>query len=96
MSALPLLHSYTQTLLFMCVSLRVSLILVPHLGKNAYMHQYMYLCPSNSHVCFTPLAYLHGNMGSSMWHCVCSSHSTSVLTPSLECVYVLVHAFMST
>ena len=28
----------------------------------------VYLTPN---VCFTPLAYLHGKMGSSVWHCVC-------------------------
>ena len=29
---------------------------------------YVYLTP---HICFTILAYLHGNMGSSVWHCEC-------------------------
>ena len=30
----------------------------------------VYLTPN---VCFTPFAYLHGKMGSSVWHCVCLS-----------------------
>ena len=48
------------------------------------------------HVCSTHYTLLHGNMGSSLRHCVCCSHSTSVPTPQLECVYASVHVFLST
>ena len=46
------------------------------------------------HVCSNPYAYLHGNMGSSMWHCVCvlqSSHfwsHTLVRMCICTCTYV--------
>ena len=54
-----------------CVCIPVTLILLQHLGKNVYMHQYMHLHLPDSHVCFTPLVYLHGHVGYSVWHCVC-------------------------
>ena len=30
-----------------CLCIPVTLILVQHLGENVYMHQYMYICPSD-------------------------------------------------
>ena len=79
---------------FLCVALcsPVTLLLFPHLGKNVYMHQYMYLCPSESPCLLIPLCM-------ETWVPLCStvscSHPTSGATPWLECVYVSVHVFMS-
>ena len=84
MLAQPPIDSYVETWVLMCVivCISVTLILVPHLGKNVYMHQYMYLCHLIPPVCFTPLAYLHGNVGSSVWHCVCVQ-VTLLMSPHL-------------
>ena len=79
------------------VYISVTLILAPHLGKNVYMHQYIYLCLPHSPCLLHPIsifAWKHGFLCVAL--CVCSSHSTSVPTPCLECVYPSVHVFLST
>ena len=77
-----------------CVCIPVTLILVPHLGKNVYMHQYMYLCLPDSPCCFNPLAQLHGNMGSSVLHCVCvpvTLHLSPHLVRMCTCISTCIH-----
>ena len=63
------------------VCIPVTLLLVPHLGKNVYMHQYMYICLPNSPYLLNPIsifAWKHGFLCVTLH--VCSSHSTSVPT----------------
>ena len=74
-----------------CVCIPVTLILVPHLGKNVYMHHYMYLCLPDFPCLLHPISILTWKHA---FHCVCSSHSTSVPIPCLECVHASVHVFI--
>ena len=97
-SVWPPLHSYIETWVAQCST--VCVFQSPHFWSHTLVRMwtyistctYIYLTP---HVCFIPLAYLHGNMGSSVWQCVCCNHSTSVPTPWLEDAYATVQVFMS-
>ena len=51
------------------------------------MYIYVHMTP---HVCSTPFAYLHANMGAHVCHCVHPSHPDSIPTPWLESVSALV------
>ena len=78
-----------------CVCITVTLILVPHLGRNVYMHQYMYLCLPDSPCLLHSISILtwkHGFLCVAL--CVYSRHSTSVPTPWLECVHASAHVFI--
>ena len=99
MLAQPPMDSYMETWVLMCVivCISVTLILVPHLGKNVYMHQSMYLCLPHSPCLLHPISIFTWKCGFlCVALCVCSSHFTYVPTPCLECVYASVHVCMST
>ena len=101
-------HLCSQTLFRMCTCISpctsLSIVMWNHrcpLCGAVYVSQSPHFCICTCiyvhlvlHVCSTPYAQLHGNMGFSVWHCVYCSHPTSVPTPCLECVYALVHVLM--
>ena len=70
--AWPPLHSYIETWVPLCSTVCVYQAL--HIWYHTLVRMctcistctYVYLTP---HVCITALAYLYGNMGSSVWHC---------------------------
>ena len=79
-----------------CVSLHVNvpftLVVVLHLVKNVYMHQYMNLCPAGCLCVVHPLCIVWWKPGCPcMTVCLCASHLISVATPCFECVHASVH-----
>ena len=84
---------------FFCVALCACsshLCLVPLLGYNMYMHQYMNLCPFYSpcvlHVLWK-CSWNHGDPSVALW--ICHLHYFSSHIYWLECVHTSVHVFMS-
>ena len=59
-----------------------------HVSTSIYVHLTL-------HVCSTPTEYLHGNMGTPLWHCEFVTITISGPRPWLECVHATIHDFMS-
>ena len=99
MSAPSPLKTFMETWGPLCgiVSLSPSLFFMTHLGKNVYMYQYMYLCPSLFPFSLTHLCIIIWNHG-----CPCvplcdySSNLTFGPTPWLKYVHASVHVLLST
>ena len=70
------LHGYIETWVPLCNTVCVCVYHSLHFWYHTLFRMctcistctYVYLTP---HVCFITLAYLYGNMGSSVWHCEC-------------------------
>ena len=71
-------------------------LLLPDIGQNVYIHQYMYFSLPDSPCVVHPITILIWKDG---FFCVvlgaCSSHSTCGPTTWLQCVHASVHEFMS-
>ena len=79
--------------LWQCICVPVTSFLFLHLVYYVYMHQDMYSCLPDSPCLLHPISILTWKDG---FICVCFIHLTSGCTPWLECVYALVHVYMST
>ena len=98
-SSPPPLHSYMETGVPMCGT--VCMFQSVHFWSHTLFRTctclstciYVHLTP---HVSSTPYGWLHGNLCSCMWHCVCPHHPPSDPTPWLKCVHASVHVYMST
>ena len=78
-----------------CVFVTISLFLVTHHCQNVYMHQYMYLCSSDSPFQFDALWIVTWkDVCACVALCVCSNYSILGNTPWFKCVHASVHVFM--
>ena len=57
-TTLAYLHEKMSSSVWHCVCLPVTLLVVPHLDYNAYMHQYMYFCLPDSPYLLHPICIL--------------------------------------
>ena len=80
-----------------CVCVPVTSFLFQHLVWNMYIHQYMYICQHGFQTLVHPFCIVTKKHGfPCVSHCLCSSQSTSVPMPCLECVHATVHVFVLT
>ena len=98
--AKPPMDSYMETWVPVCVTVcvPVTLLVVPHLDKSMYIHQYMYTCPPDLQCLFHPFWTVIWKPGCpcvGLW--LCLNDPTSVSIPWLEmctCISTCIHVHL--